>query len=195
MAPPAIHDAAAASAWIGERLEEASIPYAIGGALALAAHGIPRMTNDVDLSVFVPEPALDRLFDALERAGCLFEREHARADVARMNLFGARCGRIWVDVFVSFHPHHHESLERRVQITSPTGPLWFLSAEDLAIHKLALLRAKDLPDLERLFAAQAATMDIAYVRRWVDLIAPAPDDRRRAALDDLICRFVGQPRV
>jgi hypothetical protein len=191
VAPPVILDAGAASAWIGQRLEEASILYAIGGALALAAHGIPRMTDDVDLSVFVPEAELDGLFDALERAGCLFEREHARADVARMNLFGARCGRIWVDLFVSFHPHHHEALARRVQMATPNGQaLWFLSAEDLAIHKLALSRAKDLPDLERLFAAHGRAMDIAYVRHWIEKIALEPGDRRRATLGELERRFV-----
>jgi hypothetical protein len=42
-------------------LREARVPYALVGAAALAARGLPRMTRDID--VVVP---LDRAFDALE---------------------------------------------------------------------------------------------------------------------------------
>ena len=78
MAPP-LDDPVAVAAWLAERLEADGIAYAIGGALALGAHGIPRMTDDVDLAVFAPEAELDRLFDAVERAGCLFDRARASA--------------------------------------------------------------------------------------------------------------------
>src|SRR3990172_2388234 len=63
VAPP-LDDPVAVAAWLAERLEADGIAYAIGGALALGAHGIPRMTDDVDLAVFAPEAQLDPLFDA-----------------------------------------------------------------------------------------------------------------------------------
>lgn len=188
-------DPPSVAAWVADRFEEDGILYAIGGALALAAHGIPRMTDDVDFSVFVPEDELDRLFDSLERSGCLFDRARARGEVRRVHLFYGRCGRVGVDFFISFHPHHHESIARRVQLPGPDGrPRWFLSAEDLAIHKLALFRPKDQPDLERLFAVSGPAMDVDYVRRWVHAIC-RPGDPRRAALEDLVRRFGGPPAL
>ena len=183
-------DAVAVAAHVADRFEEAAIPYAIGGALALAAYGTQRMTQDSDLGVFIEPSRLPEVFDALERAGCLFERERAGAQVERARFFTVRCGAVLADIFVSFHPHHDDARDRRRKLRMGDGvERWFLSAEDLAIHKLAMLRAKDLMDLEHLFAAQAATMDLAYVRRWVEAIAPAPEDRRRAALDELVARF------
>lgn len=188
MAPP-LDDPVAVAAWLAERLEADGIAYAIGGALALGAHGIPRMTDDVDLAVFAPEAELDRLFDAVERAGCLFDRARAAADVRRIALFWGRCGRVGVDFFVSFHPHHHEALARRVRLPGADGrEHFYLSAEDLAVHKLALYRPKDLADLERLFAARAGDLDVEYVRRWIRAIA-GEDDPRRQALEDLARRF------
>lgn len=182
-------DPAAVAAWVSDRFEEDGILYAIGGALALGAHGIPRMTDDVDFAVFVPVGDLDRLFDSLERAGCRFDRAGARADVSRVHLFRGRCGHVGVDFFVSFHPHHHEALARRVALPGPDGrDRWFLSAEDLAIHKLALFRSKDLADLERLFAARGAELDLGYIRRWLHAICRA-GDVRLAALEDLVTRF------
>jgi hypothetical protein len=47
--------AAEAAQQIAVALEQARLPYAIGGALALAIAGVPRGTADVDLNVFVDE--------------------------------------------------------------------------------------------------------------------------------------------
>lgn len=189
---PRLEDPATVAAWLADRFEEDGIEYAIGGALALGAHGIPRMTDDADFAVFLPEAELDRLFDCLDRAGCIFDRQQARAEVRRIAFFYGRCGRVGVDFFLSFHPHDHEALTRRVRLPGADGKdHWVLSAEDLAVHKLALFRPQDVADLERLFAARAADLDVAYVRRWIHAIA-GDGDRRSQALDDLIRRFVAR---
>jgi hypothetical protein len=188
---PALTDAASVAVWLVDRLTEDGIEYAIGGALALGAHGAPRMTRDVDLSVFVPEPEIDRLFAALERAGCLFRRDDARRDVERLALFRVRLGRVDVDLFVAFHPHHHEALGRRASLPGPDGRRrWFLSAEDLVIHKLALFRGKDRLDLEALFAVKGPRLDLAYVRRWIGALTEAGDPRREE-LERLAQKFAG----
>ena len=186
---PSLDDPAVVAAWLAGRFEEDGIEYAIGGALALGAHGIPRMTDDADFAVYVEPDALDRFFDSLERAGCLFDRRRAQAEAERISLVRVRCGRVGVDFFISFHPHHHEALKRRVRLPGVDArDHWFLSAEDLAVHKLLLLRPKDVADLERLFAARGADLDAAYVRRWIHAITPEPDPRR-SALEDLVRRF------
>jgi hypothetical protein len=184
-------DAAEAAAAVAKALTEAGIDYAIGGALALAAYGIARMTQDADLSVFMPAENLEPLFDALERAGCLFQREQAQRSVGHMSFFRVLRATIEVDLFVAFHSLHHAARARRVKLPGPGGePLWFLSAEDLAVHKLALFRDKDRIDLERLFAAQGPRLDLAYVRRWVEYLTPEKDPRRDL-LADLERRFAG----
>lgn len=51
---------------LADALEQAQVPYAVGGALALAVWGFPRATNDVDLDVFVDLEELARVFEAFE---------------------------------------------------------------------------------------------------------------------------------
>jgi len=187
---PELTDATAVACWVSEQLEAEGIACAITGALALAVHGVPRMTKDADIAVFVKPGEADRLLDALERAGCLFERVWAAAEIGRIGWFYTRCGKVEVDLFVAQHPFQREAMSRRVRVDVPGhGPRWFHSAEDLAVNKLALLRNKDLADLELLFAAQGPQLDAAYIRRWVDAIA-GDGDPRRAALDELELRFV-----
>jgi hypothetical protein len=183
-------DPAAAAATVARALTESAIDYAIGGALALAAHGMPRATVDADLGVFVDVAGIDALFDALERAGCLFDRERARREVDHSLLFVVRCAGVLIDLFVN--DPQHPARARRVLLAGPEGqPLWFFSAEDWAAHKLALHRAQDVADLERLFAVRGRTLDLAYLRRWIETIAPDAHDPRRATLADLERRFCG----
>jgi len=172
---------------IAERLDEDGLPYAIGGALALTAWALPRDTNDVDISVFASDAELPRLFDALERAGVMIDRDDATRSVSRIGMFTARRGRTLVDVFVSQHPHFLEVQRRRVQLEYPGGPaLWFVAADDLCVMKLLYARTKDIADLERLFALP--DLDVDYIRHWLGKMVPA-GDRRFALLDDLVERF------
>jgi len=173
--------------WLAERLEEDGLPYALGGALALAAWSGPRQTTDVDIAVFVGEDQLPRVIDAVERAGAAVNRREAERSVASIGMFFAQLGTTRIDVFLATHPMHEEMGRRRRQIELDGLPLWFLSPEDLVILKLVYARAKDVVDLERLFSARR-DLDEPYIRSWLERIVP-PGDRRLSLLDDLVRRF------
>ena len=67
-------------------LASARIPYAFGGALALAYWAPPRATADIDLNVFVRENALEPVFDAIESAG--FQLDHGPSLLLRLKGVG-----------------------------------------------------------------------------------------------------------
>jgi len=173
--------------WLAARLEEDGLPYALGGALALAAWSSPRQTTDVDIAVFVGEDQLPRVIDAIERAGAAVNRSDAERSVTSTGMFFAQQGSTRIDVFLATHPVHEEMGRRRRQVDLDSVPLWFLSPEDLAILKLVYARAKDVVDLERLFSARR-DLDEPYIRSWLERIVP-PGDRRLTLLADLSRRF------
>lgn len=171
-------------------LDEDHLDYAIGGALALSVWALPRDTSDVDLSIFARSDELARVFDALERAGVMIDRSDATKAQARIRMFTCRAGKTLVDVFIGEHPHFAEMHRNRQQVKSPTSDLmlWFISADDLCVTKLMFGRAKDVPDLEHLFARKPSP-NVDYIRSWLTKILPA-GDRRLALLDDLERRFL-----
>ena len=176
---------------LADRFDEDGLPYAVGGALALGAWGVPRTTSDVDVSVFVSEAELDGLLDSVERAGAMVERAEAHRTVARTGFFVAYFGRTRIDLFITHHPWHAEMQRRRVSLPTPDGhPRWFLSAEDTALAKLLYARPKDVQDLERLFAVQAGRIDLAYLHQWLPRMVP-PGDARLQLLEDLARRLGG----
>ncbi len=174
---------------LADRFDEDGLPYALGGALALGAWGVPRTTSDVDLSVFVSENELDGLLNSVERAGAMVDRAEAHRTVARMGLFVAYFARTRIDLFIAHHPWHAEMQRRRVSLPTPDGQArWFLSAEDTALAKLLYAQPKDVQDLKRLFAVQAGRIDLAYLQEWLPRMVPAGDSRL-ALLEDLSHRL------
>lgn len=157
------------------------MPCAIGGALCLAFWGVPRATRDLDLNLFVPDDDLDDAFAALRAAGAEVDPDAARASARERGDFVARLGDLRVDLFVAFHPFHRTVASRLTRAPLPGGvEAAFLSAEDLCIFKVLFYRAKDLVDLDRLFAARLDDLDLAYVERW--LRALLGDDPRVAEI-------------
>jgi hypothetical protein len=177
------------AARLADRFDEDGLAYALGGALALGAWGVPRTTTDVDIAVFVAEPELDKLLDSVERAGAMVDRAEAHRSVAKTGFLVAHLGRTRLDLFIAHHPWHAEMHARRQLLPTPDGKeRWFLSLEDMALAKLLYARPKDIQDLERLFAVQRSRLDLAYLRRWLAAMVPV-SDMRLQILEGLARRF------
>jgi len=174
---------------LADRFDEDGLAYAFGGAMALGAWGVPRTTSDVDVAVFVPEADLDRVLDAVERGGAVVDRAEAGRMVARTGMFMAVLADTRLDVFISHHPMHADMERRRVALKTLDGEFrWFLSADDVVLTKLIYGRAKDIADLQRLFAVRGGALDFDYVGGWLAKIVP-PGDHRLAILAGLRRQF------
>jgi len=142
---------------VHRHLDEAGISHAFGGALALAYVAEPRGTVDVDVNVFLPPSALDRVVAALEPLG--LHRETTTGD-PEPPIAGIRFEHaddpFPVDVFPALDERYFEIEGRRV--LRPFGRdedvLPFLSAEDLCVFKLSFGRPKDWVDLAAVAAAR-----------------------------------------
>ncbi len=184
----ASRDPADAGQRIADALEHAGLPYAIGGALALAVAGVPRGTADVDVNVFVEDDGIGDAIAALCGLGIEIDEAAARARARRDGMFVGRWDGMRIDVFLPSIPFAHEARRTRVRVTDDTGwSGWFLSAEALTVFKLLFFRGKDLVDLERLVAVRSE-LDHAYVRGWiVDMMGE--QDPRVVRWDELVARF------
>jgi hypothetical protein len=173
---------------LASALERAGIPYAIGGALALAVAGVPRGTADVDINVFVDEQRLDDVVGVLVASGVEVNATDAKARAQRDGMFIGRWDGMRIDVFLPSIPFASEAERGRIRVRDDSGwEGWFLSAEALTVFKLLFFRGKDLVDLERLVAVRPE-LDAAYVRRWlVDMMGEG--DARVQRWDEIVSKF------
>jgi hypothetical protein len=156
----AVHDA----------LDEAALPHAFGGAIALAyCTEEPRGTRDLDVNVFVDPARAGEALSALPAQVAVSD-----ADVAT----AARDGqvRLWwedtpLDVFLDVHRFHAEVAQdvRSVPFEGHTIPV--LDCTALAVFKALFDRTKDWADIEEIAAAGALESGRAVA--WLERILGA----------------------
>lgn len=177
-------DALSLAVELGQLLERAGLPYAIGGALALGVHGVSRSTQDVDVNVFAKAEELETLLTLLRENGVQVDEAKARTAGVTEGVFFSWAGPTRIDVFLPSIDLSWEALRTRVSIVVQGHPTWFLSPELLCCFKLLFFRPKDLLDLERLVQS-SATLDRTRVRELM-VETMGEDDERVRSWDALV---------
>ena len=172
------------------------IPYAIGGSIASSVLGIPRFTQDADLTV-EPFPCRES-----ELAGCFGSDYYISVPAivqavrsrSSFNIINTRVG-FKVDVFIrKDRPFEKGVFDRRLQVSlpdCPEQPLSLVSAEDVVLLKLEWYRLGDetsdrqWSDILGVLRVQAGRLDERYMEQWAsvlrvsDLLAKARDEVNR----------------
>jgi hypothetical protein len=164
---------------VAAALADADLPFAFGGALALAyATEEPRGTRDIDVNVFVSPADVDAVFDALP-----VPVVHTTADrraVARDEQVRLFWDDTPIDLFFAAHPMHHEAGSRRRWVDFAGTQIPVLAPLDLAVFKALFDRAKDWVDIETM--RDSGTLDTRAAAAAVEALLgddPRVDRLRR----------------
>lgn len=170
----ATHPPPAKIAAVHRLLEEAEVPHAFGGAIALSFYAEPRETKDIDVNVFVPIGRWPEVRDALAPL-----RIDVKTDEDELQT-EAQVTLAWNE-----NPLHlffsqdalHEEMERKARSVSLAGTtIPLVALEHLVIRKALLDRPKDWLDIEQIFIA-TSTFDLQEVESWIEQMAGANDPR------------------
>ena len=164
---------------LADLLERNSIPYAIGGALALAYYAPPRATVDVDINVFVPpHDGVDRLLEVLSDAGFAADSPATvAASAAQDGQFRGRVAGIRVDVFVPAIQLYADLAAHTRRVPLLNRPIDIVGPEDLLTLKMMFFRRKDLADVEAVLRSSPGDIDIAVVRATLIGLVGEDDER------------------
>jgi nucleotidyltransferase AbiEii toxin of type IV toxin-antitoxin system len=167
-----------------ERLSQAGLEHAFGGAIALAYWTRePRGTRDIDLNVFVPPAdcaqALDALPDAIARDDGTVEAITRDGQI-----------RLWwddtpIDLFFSYEPLHDEAARNRRMVPFEGEQIPVLGPVELAVFKAMFDRTRDWADIEAMLTA--GTLDVDAVREHLVSLTSEADDRL-SRLDEALRR-------
>ena len=159
-------------------LERSGLPYAFGGALALAwCIPEPRTTRDVDLNIFIEAESAEVAVAALPPE--IFATSAAQSELRTRGQTRLLCDTIPVDVFLTNDPFHSEVATRIVRRPFLGEQMPFLCCSDLAVFKAFFDRRKDWFDLSEMF--EARSIDLAEMTALVTGLLD-PDDHRIAQL-------------
>lgn len=134
-----------------ELLNSNKVEYLIVGAFALAYHGWPRYTRDLDILVRPEEENAARIETALRdfgfgSAGLSAEDFKRRYQAIQLGFEPNRIDLLTTLTGVTFE----EAWEQRVPAVLDGVPVWFISREHLVRNKRAAGRPQDLADVARI---------------------------------------------
>lgn len=131
-------------------LEEAGLDYAVVGAIALAIHGVPRATTDID--ILVEPEALDRVLDIARNCGyrILAKRMKFRDGMEIQRATKFEEGEHLTLDLILVNENLRSVWESRMRIETDHGPIRVISRQALIEMKAAAGRPRDLGDIESL---------------------------------------------
>jgi len=134
---------------ITEALNAAGIDYAVCGGWAMAVHGLPRTTQDIDLLILAKD--LERIFELLDEFG--FDIKglplHFDVEIRRVSKISEEKQLMTVDLLLV-----NDSIEavwrNRQNLPWDEGTTWVVSRDGLIKMKLLAGRKQDILDIEKL---------------------------------------------
>jgi hypothetical protein len=156
--------------------ERLNVPYAVMAGLAVRAHGIPRPTYDVDLTILVDRNRLPAVIDEIRRIGYDVPEQYDKGWVDNASglpfLKAATYieGRALVtDIFLAETDFLRSLIARRIRDRVNGFDAWFVTAEDLILLKLIANRPRDIADIADVLIMQLQ-LDEQYLRHWADIL-------------------------
>jgi len=131
-------------------LDASTIPYALCGALAVAVHGCPRYTADIDL--LIEAQSVEPIIDVAKRCGFVFgAAPMAFSDGVEVHRWSKVMGSevLTLDLMV-VSPTYQDVWETRERVGLSDMTISVVSRDGLIRMKLVAARPKDLMDVDNL---------------------------------------------
>lgn len=166
-----------------EALHESGVKYALIGGFAVACHGLPRATQDVDFLISVPRLLLPDLLQSFQQRGFSVDQAVVLRELRDDHLSAIRYGDIRVDLLDAVLPVFRRAVERAGDHVIRGRTVRVVSPEDLIVLKLIASRPSDLDDVRGILAAKRDGLDVDSLRRSV---AEVCDEARQLELERLL---------
>lgn len=174
-------------------LDDVKIPFMIAGSFATNAHGVVRPTQDLDIVVDPDRASLEALLEAMPRASYHGDAEAARKALRDRSAFSvvdlATAARI--DIIVKKdRAFSRAEMERRVAMELHGVPVFVASAEDTIVAELEWSQRSggsetQLRNVAGILASRKGSLDLAYVKHWVDELGLAAEWATAASGDHI----------
>lgn len=147
------------------------------GGLSVQRWGMPRFTQDIDLTLMTGLGNEDKFIDALLES---FPGRLANARqfaLERRVLLARTTGFIDLDIALGAFPFEEASIGRATPWpVNEAVTLTTCSAEDLIIHKVFAARDRDWGDVESILVRQIGKLNMAHIRRELPPLLELKDD-------------------
>ncbi|MCH7760894.1 nucleotidyltransferase [candidate division TA06 bacterium] len=145
---------------IAQLLIKGEIPYMVIGGQATLQYGVPRFTEDIDITVALTPKELDQLLKLLQKKFRVLPKDPLRFVQETWVLpVEHQKTKVRVDLVFSVTLFEQESIQGARKIQVEGIPIHYISPEDLVVQKIVAGRPRDIEDAKGVLQIQGKTLD------------------------------------
>lgn len=148
-------------------LNSKQIPFMVIEGVANFVWGEPRLTQDIDVSVQVPEEKFEELVADLSKVFQILPSDPAdfikTTRVLPLDVEGIR-----IDLILAGLEYEKAAIKRASSVELGGLRVRVCTAEDLIIHKAISERERDWEDIEGILLRQGSKLDRSYLIKWLE---------------------------
>jgi predicted nucleotidyltransferase len=157
-------------------LDASGIPFMVVGGQAVLLHGVPRTTEDIDLTLGIDASRFPEVAAVCSRLGLDLLPDDPEAFARETFVLPAADPEslVRIDFIFSSLTYEREAIARAVRVRLGDVDVPFISVEDLILHKLFAGRARDREDINGILAVRSTDLDWSHLERWAAEFASIP---------------------
>lgn len=159
-------------------LEKWGLDYFVIGGLAVGLLGEPRMTQDIDIILFITKNDMERFLRAASAAGFKFHKNAVLDNVQNRGAFKLVWNELWVDIIVASTEFEKSVLKRASKTKLLGKSINIPSPEDFILLKIIPGRDKDILDVKSVIDRYKGKLDKKYLETWAQRFSDEAEDMR-----------------
>jgi predicted nucleotidyltransferase len=149
-------------------LSASGVPYALIGGFAVAYHGLPRPTRDIDLLLSVPRIQIPGLLERFSEQQFTFNMQQVIGELGKDHLSAIHFQGVRVDLLEAVIPLFRRTVQNAREVEIRGRRVRVAGAEDLIALKMIAAREDDLRDVRGILAVQSGLLDVDSIRRSLE---------------------------
>lgn len=152
--------------------------YLIIGGVAIGVWGIVRVTEDLDLIIFIPRKDAKKILEKAKTLGFRFDEKAVIKQIKEAGVFKIYYGDYHLDFLIASTELEKSALKRKVKVKIFEREVFAPSKEDLLLLKIIPARPKDILDYEGIAMRQKGKLDVKYLESWARKLSDEAEDLR-----------------
>lgn len=161
-----------------ELMKIAKIDYLIIGGVAIGVWGNLRLTQDIDIMLFIAKKNVKTMLDKAMSLGFRFEEKVVTQKIRQVGVFKIFYENYHLDFLLASTDLEESALHRKVKVKIFEQDVFVPSKEDLLLLKIIPARPKDILDAEGIASRQKGKLDVQYLEFWAQRLSDEAQDMR-----------------
>ena len=159
-------------------LENNNFDYLVIGGIASATLGYPRLTEDVDICIFIKRKEAKNFLTKVKGEGFSFDEKQVSQKIKQTGTFQIHYKELHIDFLIASTRFEKSALKRKQRIKLYDTYANFPTPEDLILFKIIPARHIDLADAENIAIRYTEKLDKKYLLEWAMKLSEAAEDLR-----------------